>query len=152
MGSKKEITYIINENNCHICTSHKPNDSGYPRMHYKNKSERISRVIYMNKYYPNGLPDGIVIRHKCDNPNCINIDHLEEGTKKDNSMDMSLRRRYKNQYEKLYFKATRLLDNYEEISDNQREFARKYNLLQGNINGCLKNKYKTHKGWIFKYL
>lgn len=34
-----------------------------------------------------------VVRHKCDNPRCINIDHLEGGTQVDNMQDMHSRGR-----------------------------------------------------------
>lgn len=39
------------------------------------------------------VPDGLVVRHKCDNPRCVNPSHLEVGTQKDNSMDTSRRGR-----------------------------------------------------------
>jgi hypothetical protein len=36
----------------------------------------------------NGLvPKGLIVRHKCDNTKCINPEHLEVGTKKDNRQD-----------------------------------------------------------------
>ena len=41
------------------------------------------------------IPDGAVIRHKCDNPPCINPEHLEPGTYKDNSQDMTSRGRWR---------------------------------------------------------
>jgi group I intron endonuclease len=36
-------------------------------------------------------------------------------------------------------------------SNNQRQFARDYNLESKSINGCLKGKTNTHKKWKFKY-
>lgn len=34
------------------------------------------------------IPDGAVVMHKCDNPPCINPDHLSTGTQLDNIQDM----------------------------------------------------------------
>lgn len=31
-------------------------------------------------------------------------------------------------------------------------FAKEHNLIYQSITGCLKNKYKFHKGWSFEYL
>lgn len=50
-----------------------------------------------------------------------------------------------------YFKAIKLLDGYEEINNNQKEFARKYNLNYKNINNCLKGKRLSCGGWKFEY-
>lgn len=41
------------------------------------------------------IPDKNVIRHKCDNPACINPSHLEIGTQKDNMKDAEKRNRAK---------------------------------------------------------
>lgn len=39
------------------------------------------------------LPRGIVLRHKCDTPSCVNPEHLELGTQIDNVNDMLSRGR-----------------------------------------------------------
>jgi hypothetical protein len=57
----------------------------------------------------------------------------------------------RDQVNQKQFKAIRLNDKYEEISNNLREFSRKYSLDRGNIKHCLKGKYKTTKGWTFTY-
>ncbi len=39
------------------------------------------------------IPHGLVVRHKCDNPECTNPKHLEVGTQKQNMQDCSSRGR-----------------------------------------------------------
>ena len=40
------------------------------------------------------IPDGLIIRHHCDNPICCNPSHLEVGTKADNTQDAVRRGRF----------------------------------------------------------
>lgn len=88
--NRKEISYYVTEDNCHICTSH-PLRGGYPVISRNNKRQSISRYLYTLSY--GVIPDGLVIRHKCDNPLCINIEHLELGTQRDNIQDCIIRKR-----------------------------------------------------------
>lgn len=43
------------------------------------------------------IPKGMCILHKCDNPPCVRPDHLFLGTKKENSQDMTKKRRHRLQ-------------------------------------------------------
>lgn len=88
------------ENGCIECISHCKDNCGYTRVRVNGKHERLFRYIYEQKY--GKIPKGMVIRHKCDNPNCCNIKHLEIGTQKDNVRDLIERQpeKYKDAMQK----------------------------------------------------
>ncbi len=60
-------------------------------------SFRNGRHVLAHRYayqaYVGSIPRGQVVRHKCDNPKCVNPDHLELGTQADNMRDMAERGR-----------------------------------------------------------
>lgn len=61
------------------------NEKGYGRRHYNGKFWLVHRLEWT---MINGdIPEGMGVLHKCDNPPCINIDHLFLGTNKDNVDD-----------------------------------------------------------------
>lgn len=66
---------------------------GYGMIRREGKCWRAHRWAYYQAYGP--IPDGMVVRHKCDNPACVNPDHLELGTQADNMADMHQRGRAK---------------------------------------------------------
>lgn len=61
---------------------------GYGYTQFMGRQYLAHRLAYaLNEFlHPDALR-GIVIRHKCDNPECINVEHLEPGTQKDNAED-----------------------------------------------------------------
>lgn len=52
------------------------------------KAHRVSYELYVGE-----IPNGMVICHKCDNPECTNPDHLFAGTQKENMQDCSRKNR-----------------------------------------------------------
>ena len=64
---------------------------GYGSIRYKYEYIKSHRAIWAHHH--GKIPDGLIIRHKCDNSICCNIDHLRLGTHKDNSKDMTDRNR-----------------------------------------------------------
>lgn len=68
------------------------NTDGYPRASIDgNCNVKVHRVVW--ELYNNASAEGLLIRHKCDNPVCINPKHLEIGTPADNALDRDLRNR-----------------------------------------------------------
>ena len=67
------------------------NDAGYGEKRWHGKVWYVHRMVWTQAYGP--IPDGMVIRHRCDTPACYRLDHLEMGTKADNSRDMVERNR-----------------------------------------------------------
>lgn len=51
------------------------------------------RVIWELHHGP--IAEGLVVRHKCDNPPCCNIEHLAIGTQGDNVADAQVQGKYK---------------------------------------------------------
>ena len=84
------ITYSTNQDGCWEVTSHKARRSGYPILRVEKKLWTAHRWVYTKI---NGdIPQGLIIRHTCDNKECVNPDHLIKGTHKDNFEDMRERR------------------------------------------------------------
>jgi hypothetical protein len=89
----KKIQFVIDDHGCYICTSHKSLLNGYYHIRIHGKRKLMHRHVYEEMY--GEISKGLYVRHKCDNPRCINPEHLEVGTPKDNSKDMVDRGRSK---------------------------------------------------------
>lgn len=87
----RAITYFKNDKGCHICTSHRRGNSGYPRIRVDKKLMLMHRYIY--EKYNGAISRGHCVCHRCDNPLCINPEHLFVGTIADNNRDMQLKGR-----------------------------------------------------------
>ena len=122
---RKPIKYKVTEKGCWECTSHSKNSAGYPKIRINNKLLLMSRYIYTENF--GKIQEGLVIRHKCDNGGCINLNHLEIGTLKENSNDMVIRNR-STRGEKAYNSKLTQIKVAEIRLDNrkQRTIAKEY--------------------------
>jgi len=91
-GSVKEpIVIEKTPSGCWICISHAKTKDGYPRIRWDGKSNLMHRFFYA--MYKGKIPQGMCVCHTCDNPACVNPDHLFLATSKQNTHDRHLKNR-----------------------------------------------------------
>lgn len=71
---------------------------GYGMFRFGGRSQRAHRVAWILTF--GGIPDGLQVLHKCDNPPCVNPDHLFLGTNHDNVLDAVAKGRHGGRGEK----------------------------------------------------
>lgn len=126
------------------------NENGYGSLQIDNQHKvLVHRLAYETWVEP--IPEGLLLRHKCDNPPCINSDHLVPGTNADNMRDMRERHRHpgakgvRNSHAKL---------TEDEIRDIRAEYAKgvltqtmiaeTYGVSQTQISTVVLQKTWTH--------
>jgi hypothetical protein len=75
---------ITREGECWIWQGSK-SESGYGRINIRPRIQRAHRVSY--EVFVGPIPDGAEIMHSCDNPACVNPEHLSPGTHRQNMED-----------------------------------------------------------------
>lgn len=121
---------------CWEWTAHK-NKQGYGTFHTEGGylAHRFSWFLHNGK-----IPEDLYVCHHCDNPGCVNPDHLFLGTYKDNMQDavnkgrMADQRGEANGHSKLTKKQVLAIrEEYKTGNITQKELAIKYNVSQVTI-------------------
>lgn len=145
---RENITYKIDGNGCHICTSHAGDKDGYPKISRmvdgKSKTYHLSRFLWAQKY--GEIPAGMVILHNCDNPACINLDHLSVGTNFDNSSDMiaKLRQAKGEKAARSKLNDCQVTEIKRNLHKSDYELATEFNVVPGTIYHIRKGLTWTH--------
>lgn len=116
--------------------------NGYPRIKINKRRYAVTRIIFELGGTP--IQDGHIIRHTCDNPPCVNPDHLLPGTHDDNVKDRVRRKRsavgVSNGRAKLYNE--QVISIYNDTGTNYSELARLY-----SVDDKVIENIKNRKTW-----
>ncbi len=137
-------TYKINKKGCWIWQGTCNNIGGYGQIHLK-KGVLIRAHRYYYELYYGKIPKGKHICHKCDNPPCVNPNHLFIGTHTDNMRDKVLKGRHihgeSHPLHKLKWKDILQIRKYYNIKNrNGGILARKYGVDISLIHRIIKKK------------
>lgn len=139
------IKYYENEDGCFICISHALDKDGYPRV-FRGKDLRMSRYVW-ETFNERKIPEKMLVLHKCDNPNCINPNHLHIGTQKENMAEMIRRGRSvkgsKHPKAKLTEKDVYFI-KFESDHLTKKELAEMFNVRKDHITDIRRDKCWTH--------
>ena len=117
--------------------------NGYGRVYLKKQrrgpslAHRVSWEIHRGP-----IPIGLIVRHICDNPSCVNPDHLKLGTHKDNLEDCRGRGRFgtkgstkgeKHYCAKVDERAVKLLRLAAAYNVPKRKMAEIYGMSEGSM-------------------
>lgn len=148
--NKKEIQYkkVLYQRNvdlgieaeCHECTSHFCDSKKYPSIYRNNRKWVMSRWVY---FQATG-EDPEVVMHLCDNPKCININHLKAGTQSDNMKDAARKGRINSGEFKPQSKLTKIeilaIRNEASSGESHRKLAKKYGVGKTTIGDVVLRK------------
>jgi hypothetical protein len=85
---------------------------------------RAHRLMWLIAHGP--IPNGLFVCHHCDNPSCVNLNHLFLGTVSDNAQDMVRKRRNKPMLGELH--GCSKLTN-EQVISIRKEYVKKSKLF-----------------------
>ena len=82
-------------------------ETGYGKVRMDGKTWRAHRACYVICH--GNIPNGLHILHSCDNPSCVNPDHLSAGTHQENMRQMQIKGRNGNNKIPFFLRRRKLL-------------------------------------------
>lgn len=130
---------------CWIWTS-TCDEPGYGILGFGKRNVFAHRISY--EIFVGPIPDGLITRHTCDNPPCVNPAHLLLGTDADNSDDKVSRKRHAHgvahSHAKLDDDAIREIRTLRAAGRMYKDIAPIYGVHPGTIGGIVRGERWKH--------
>lgn len=135
----------LTESGCREWTGWR-DDGGYGRVAV-GRTMRPAHVVAWEQYTGRKVPDGMVVRHHCDNPPCIEPSHLIIGSQAQNVADMFERGRCdrtgeKNNSAKLTAAAVQAIRAKHAVGQPVSSLSREYGISESQVKNII-----TRKQW-----
>lgn len=123
--------------------------SGYGLINIRSRGGLLSVHRLSYEVYVGNIPAGLYILHTCDNPKCINPNHLFLGTQLDNIKDMISKNRggkkgEENSYSKLTNDEVLTIRWLYETGDYlQKQIGRWFNICQPHVSDIINFNTRT---------
>jgi hypothetical protein len=127
--------------------------TGYGTTRYNGHQTSAHRAYYA--HYVEEIPAGMVVLHECDNPSCVNPEHLRMGTQRDNTIDRDWKGRNVpargegNGRHKLSDRAVLAIHELRRAGWIQRDIAEAFDVSQVQIHKILTGKQRPLPGAKF---
>lgn len=162
--------YRVSDKGCWEYTSGKDR-CGYGKFSLGPRRLGAHKVSYV--LHKGDVPEGLVVMHSCDNPGCINPDHLSLGTVKDNVHDCINKGRFslplagsreiyptfvgprKPRNPKAFKKKRRIIvgrNDHEMVVFTDVYALKAAGFSDGTVSYCVRGIRKSHKGFEWSYI
>jgi len=134
----------VSPSGCWEWTEGKSHGYGQVRVHeiWGDRPVYAHRLSYLVHHGP--IPTGLQVCHRCDNPPCINPEHLFLGTSAENLADMKSKRRHafgeRNGMTTLSDRDIAAIRLLVKNGFTQREVAKRYGISEGHMSTIIRGK------------
>jgi hypothetical protein len=136
--------YVVKTDSCWNWTA-SVNTYGYGCFWWDKKQHQSHRISWLIAY---GKQSDKLLLHSCDNPRCVNPEHLREGTQADNMKDKVSRRRHafgeRNAQSRLTEAQVLAIKEKHANGATMRGLGREYGVSKTAISQIVKGKHWVH--------